>query len=96
MVARLLGFDRLLNEGREIVVCTAAGHHGVEIMIEVGEEAGADLAIGGKSDTAAGSAKGLRYRSDDANFSDAIIEGIAARSFPRVVSRQAAPGGESW
>ena len=95
MVARLLGFDRLLNEGREILIRTAARQHGIEIMIEVGEEAGADFAIGGEADAAAGSAKGLRYGRDDANFSYAIIEGIAARGFTGVVGGQGAPGGES-
>src|SRR5271165_2046332 len=88
MVARLLGFDRLLDEGSEIFIRAAARQHTIEIVIEVGKEAGADLAIGGEADAAAGPAKGLRDGRDDANFSYAIVEGIAARSFTGAVAGQ--------
>ena len=59
MVARLLGFYRLLNESNKIVVRTATGQYAVEIVIEVGKEAGPDLAIGGETDAAARAAEGL-------------------------------------
>src|SRR5271170_5979458 len=88
MVARLLGLDRLLNEGCEIFIRSAASQHAIEIMIEVREEAGADFAVGGEADTAAGSAEGLRYGGDDANLSHPVIEGIAAGGFARVVGGQ--------
>ena len=95
MVARLLGLDRLLNEPCEIVIGAAACQHTIEIVVEVGEETGADFAIGGEADAAAGAAKGLRYGGDDADFADAVVEGIAARGFAGAVGRQSEPGGES-
>src|SRR5216683_1076921 len=57
-------------------------------MIEVGKEAGADLAIGSEADAAARAAKGLRNRRDDANFAQPVVETIAAGGFPWVVSGQ--------
>src|ERR1700685_178717 len=81
MVARLLYLDRLLNELFEILIGAATRQHTIQIMVEVGEETGADFAIGGEADAAAGSAKSLRYGRDDADFSDAVVEGVAARGF---------------
>src|SRR5579859_6544210 len=88
MVARFLGLYRFLNEGNEIVVRTAAGQHAVEIMIEVGKEAGADLAIRSEADAAARTAKGLRDRRDYADFPQTIVETITAGGFTRVVRGQ--------
>src|ERR1700722_6977860 len=85
MVTRLLGFDCLLDEGDEIVIRSATRQNSIEVMIEVGKEAGANLAVGGETDTAAGTAKSLRYGGDDANFPHTIVEGVAARCFPGVV-----------
>ncbi len=59
VVARLLGFYRLVNESSQVVVRTATSQYAIEIMIEVGKEAGADLAVGGEPDAAASAAKGL-------------------------------------
>src|ERR1700733_7683430 len=88
MVARLLGFDCLLNEGGEIIIRSATRQNPIEVMIEVGKQAGANLAVGRKTDTAAGTAKSLRYGGDDADFPHTIVEGVAARGFPGIVSRQ--------
>src|ERR1700679_2928039 len=85
VMARLFGLDRLLNKSSEILIRPAPRQHAIQIMIEVGKEAGPDFAIGSKAYATAGSAKGLRYRCDDADFPDAVVEGIAARGFPRAV-----------
>src|SRR6202041_1494651 len=88
MVTRLFGFDCLLNEGDEIVIRSATRQNAIEVMIEVGKEAGANLAVGRETDTAAGTAKSLRYGGDDADFPHTIVESVAARGFTGVVGGQ--------
>src|SRR5271156_4656211 len=85
MMARLLGLDRLLNESDKILIRATSYQHGIKIVIEVREQAGADFSIGSKAYAAAGSAKGLRYRSDDADFPCPVVEGIAAGCLTGVV-----------
>src|ERR1700730_18191536 len=88
MVTRLLGFDCLLDEGDEIVIRSATRQNSIKVMVEVGKEAGANLAVGRETDTAAGTAKSLRYGGDDANFPHTIVEGVAPRGFPGIVGRE--------
>ena len=83
MVARLFDFHRLLNEPDEIVIGATTRQHAVEIVVEVREEASSNFAVGCEADAAAGATKGLRHGRDNANFTDAIVEGIAARGLCR-------------
>src|ERR1700677_4590624 len=95
MVAGFLGLNRLLNELREIFIGAATRQYTIKIVVEVGEETSADFAIGGEADAAAGSAKGLGYGGDDADFADAVVEGIAARGFTRAVGGQGNQGAKA-
>src|SRR5271169_4041446 len=91
-MARFLGFDRLLNEGSKIFIGSTACQHTIQIMVEVREKTGADLAIRGKPDTAASSTKSLRDRGDNADLAYPIVEGVAARSFTGLIGRE----GHQW
>src|ERR1700733_3959679 len=68
VVAGLLLHDHVADIGCEIVVRAAAVQDAVEVVVGLGEEAGADLAVGGKADAAAGATEGAGDRGDDADF----------------------------
>lgn len=59
VMAGFLLVDSSANEGSEIVVSPTTAHDCVEVVVELREEAGADLAVGGEADAAALSAEGL-------------------------------------
>src|ERR1035441_3761735 len=56
----------------------------IEVMFDLRKEAGANLAIGGEPDSAAGSAKGLTHGSDNADLTHAVGKGVATRCFTGV------------
>ena len=58
VMARFLLFDRRDNEISKFRVCAAATGDSVEVVVGLGEEAGADFAVGGEADAAAVSAEG--------------------------------------
>ena len=67
-----------LNEAGKLVIRCAVPHQGMEIVVPNGKQAGANLAVGRDADAAAMAAERMRYRSDDADFADAVFEDIAA------------------
>jgi len=81
VVARLLVLDSVFNERGQVGVIAATAEDPVKIVVGLGEEAGADLAVGRESNAAAMAAEWARNRSDNPNFSDAILKGVAARRF---------------
>src|SRR5579884_752069 len=81
MVARFFAMHDALDELLQFCIGRTLSHQSIEIVIELGKEAGADLAVRGDADTRAVSAKRMGYRRDDADFSNTIIEGIAPGSF---------------
>src|SRR5271170_7643102 len=85
VMARLLGLDGLLNKSGEILIRPTPRQHAIKVVIEVGEKAGPDFAIGSKAYAAAGTAKGLRYGRDDADFPYPVVESITARGLTRTV-----------
>src|SRR5579859_123503 len=81
----------------EIFVGGALAHFAVEVVFDVGEEAGADFAVRGEADAAAGSAEGLGYGGDDADFTETglsrvVLEAVAAGGFAGGVGREGAEG----
>src|SRR5258708_11874328 len=78
MVAGFFFLDDAANEFCQFVVRRAAEHLVVQIMVPDGKQAGANLAVGGNANAAAVSAKRMRYRRDDADFSDAVVKAITA------------------
>src|ERR1700742_4042710 len=85
VMACLLGLDRLLDESGEILIRPTSRQNAIKIVIEMGKKAGSDFSIGRKAYAAAGSAKSLRDRGDDADLPYPIVEGIAPRGLTRVV-----------
>lgn len=69
------------NELFQFLIACASLHLRVQVMIPDREEAGSDLAITGDADSAAMSAKRMRNRRDDSDFTNAIEKSIAARCF---------------
>ena len=73
--------DHAANEFRQLFVRGAAAHLAVQIVVPDGKQAGANFAVGGDANAAAVSAERMRHRRDDSDFSDAVVEAIAARGF---------------
>src|ERR1039458_1517619 len=48
----------------------------VQVVLDLREEAGANLAVRGEPDSAAGSAKRLAHRGDDADLTDSVGKGV--------------------
>ncbi len=69
----------------EFGVCGAGFHAGVEIVLGLREEAGADFAVGGEADPAAGAAEGVGDGSYDAEFGWVVGEGVATGCFAGVL-----------
>ena len=61
----------------------------------MGEETGADFAVGGEADAAAGAAEGEGDGRDDADLADAVVEGVAACGLAGVRCRAAARSGRT-
>ncbi len=76
------------DPGAEIGVGVSAAHAADQIVVDLGKEAGADLAVGGETDPAAVAAEGMRDGGDDADFAEAVVEGEAAGGFGEVVGGQ--------
>ena len=85
VVAGLFALDDGANPLGEIVVGGAAVHETGEIVVGLGEEAGADFAVRGEADAAAVAAEGSGDGRDDADFAEAVVEGEAAGGFAEVV-----------
>ena len=60
------------DEFLQILVGGAAAHFTKQVVLDIRKEAGADLAVGGEADAAAGSAKGLGDGCDDTDFTFAF------------------------
>src|ERR1700730_1300017 len=71
--------DHTANIRLQILVGSAAMQHAVEIMVALREETRPDLAIRGQPNAAAMAAERMRDRSDDADLTQAILEGEASR-----------------
>ena len=81
VVAGFFFLDNFVDEVAQIVVARAAAHFTVEIVVPDGKKAGANFSVGGQADAAAGSAERLRDGRNDTDFSNAVFETVAARSF---------------
>ena len=77
MVARLLLRNGLFDEGRQLLVGAAALHDSVQVVVELRKKASANLAVGSQPDAAALPAEGSRYRRNDADLAQPVVEGIA-------------------
>ena len=62
VVAGLLAVDYLADVGGEGVVCGSALHAACQVVVGLGEEAGADFAVGGEADAGAVAAEGFARR----------------------------------
>src|SRR5262249_916158 len=69
----------IANEFNQLFVRRPTAHEFMEIVIPDGEQAGANLSVGGDSDAAAVTAEGMRNRRDDSDLADAVVEMVAAR-----------------
>src|SRR3954467_3368951 len=74
VVARFFLADHGVDVGDELRVGVAYAHAPGKVVIEDGEEAGADLAVGGDAPPTAMSTEGVRDRRDDADLAHAIVE----------------------
>ena len=79
-----------LDVGAEFVVGVAGDHVSVEVVVELREEASADLAVGGQANAGAGSAEWVGDGRDDADLADAVREGEAACGVAGVVEPERA------
>src|SRR5579872_2685278 len=77
--------DYRVNISGHVLVRSAAEHLSIEIMIEKREQASTNLAVGGDANARAMSTKRMGDGGDNANFSEVIVESIAAGSFAAVV-----------
>jgi hypothetical protein len=81
VVARFFSLHGPVDVSAEFGVTFAGAHVAIEIVLHLRKKAGADLAVGGESNTAARTAEGLCDGRDDADFAAAIGKGVAARGF---------------
>src|SRR5213075_1757779 len=88
MMARFFPLHHTANKAHQLTIAGAALHHAVEIVVEERKQARADLSVRGDADARAVSAKGMRNRSDDANFSNSIFEGVASRRLASCMLRK--------
>jgi len=79
-----------LDVGAEFVVGVAGDHVSVEVVVELREEASADLAVGGQANTGTGSTERVGDGRDNADLTDAIGKREAARGVAGVVERERA------
>ena len=83
------------DEGAQVFVGCSLAHLSVQVMFNVRKQAGANFAVGGEPDTAAGAAEGLGDRRDDADLghassAGAVGESVAAGGFAGRVGRERA------
>src|SRR5215475_13306750 len=67
--------DKLL----ELFIARPAPHLRMQVVIPHGKKTSANLSIAGDADAAAMPAKRMRYRRDDPNLADTILEAITPR-----------------
>src|ERR1700683_1009243 len=81
VVALFFSLHHAVNELDQLFVGSPTAHEFVQVVIPNRKQASADFAVGGNADAAAVSAEGMRNRSYDSDFADAIIKVITPRSF---------------
>src|ERR1700685_191018 len=81
VVALFFSLHHATNELHQLPVGSAAPHEFVQVVIPNRKQASADFPVGGNADAAAVSAEGMRNRSYDSDFADAIIKVITPRRF---------------
>src|SRR5215469_15246177 len=74
MMTCLLTHHNLTDIRTQVSIGSAAQHFSVKIVVTLGKETRADLAVGCEADAAAVSAEGPRNGRDDAYFANAIVE----------------------
>jgi hypothetical protein len=77
VMAGLLLHHDTTNIRCEVLVGSAAAHLAVEVVIGVGEKAGAEAAVGGNANAAAMAAEGMRDGCDNADLADSVAESVA-------------------
>ena len=92
VVAGFFGKHDAKEESAQIVVAGALAQLADEVVFAVGEEAGANLAVGGEADPAACAAEGLCDGSDDADFARAVLEPVTAGGFADGIGSEWAKG----
>src|SRR5580692_9578325 len=88
MVPGLLALHREGDVVAQCFVAFAGAHPAVEVVLNLGEQAGSNLAIGGEPHAAAGAAKSLGNRSDDPDLAAPIGKAIASRCLAGLTRRQ--------
>src|ERR1041385_1055983 len=64
-----------------VFIGSPASNQALEIAVPYGKQTGADFSVRGDADAATVSAEGMRDRGDDSDFSDSVVETVAARGF---------------
>src|SRR5215813_2358138 len=77
VVAGFLAVDHASNELDQLIVRRTAPYQPIKIVIPHGEKTGANLAVGGDTNTAAVSTERMGDRRDNPDLPDAIVENIA-------------------
>src|SRR5882762_2319088 len=83
VVASFLLPNDAAQPGRDFVVGSAVAKLGLQIVFGDAEEAGADFAVGGQTDSVAMATEGFAYGRNDAEAAPAIREGPAFGGFGR-------------
>src|SRR5689334_13874025 len=89
MMACFLVIDDFANELHHVFVAGAALHQCREVVFANGEQAGANLAVGGDAHAAAVSAEWMRHGGDDTDLANAVFEGVAVRGLASLLAEVA-------
>src|SRR5512142_2999824 len=81
VVALFFHHDDFGDVLRDLRVAVAPAHAAGEVVFDDGEQAGAELTVGGDADAAAMAAERMRHGRDDADLPESVIEAVAARGF---------------
>ena len=94
VVARFFSHDDLAYIRSKFLIGSTAQHSPIKIVVALGKQAGADLAVRCDANAAAVSAERLRDRGDDADLAYAIVEGKSLRRLAGGVRRELDQGTE--
>src|SRR5450631_277587 len=81
VVPRFLLLDGTHDVGAQFLVVRTCAQTSIEVMFNLREQAGANLAVRCKPHAAARTAEGLAHGRDNSNLANAIFKGVAARRF---------------
>src|SRR5216683_2661172 len=81
VVALFFPGDDIADKFGQVIVRSAAAHEFMQIVLPHGEQAGANLAVGGDANAAAMSAERMRDRRDDSDFTNPVVEAVTPGGF---------------